>query len=158
MRNILVASVMTLGLATSGAALAAAGPVKIAFTIHSSPSNTFWQAVKKGFDDACGKVQAQCQMKTIRKLAPTVFWPQPGVDSAIVRIDPNPGAMAHIKNRGAFQVFLRDVFSQRRKRLRGVVANLCKNAYPAANRIAAPRRWRVQYKRSGARRCAVGSP
>lgn len=62
MRNIFVASVMTLGLATSGAALAAAGPVKIAFTIHSSPSNTFWQAVKKGFDDACGKVQAQCQM------------------------------------------------------------------------------------------------
>ncbi len=36
--------------------------MKIAFTIHSSPSNTFWQAVKKGFDDACGKIGAQCQM------------------------------------------------------------------------------------------------
>ena len=35
--------------------------MKIAFTI-SSPSNTFWQAVKKGFDDACAKVQADCQM------------------------------------------------------------------------------------------------
>ena len=32
------------------------------FTIHSSASNTFWQAVKKGFDDACGKIQANCQM------------------------------------------------------------------------------------------------
>ena len=37
-------------------------PLNIAFTIHSSPSNTFWQAVKKGFDDACDKVQANCQM------------------------------------------------------------------------------------------------
>ena len=27
-----------------------------------SASNTFWQAVKKGFDDACGKIQANCQM------------------------------------------------------------------------------------------------
>ena len=41
---------------------AEAASVKIAFTIHSSPSNTFWQAVKKGFDDACSKVQADCQM------------------------------------------------------------------------------------------------
>ena len=43
-----------------GANEAQAASVKIAFTIHSSPSNTFWQAVKKGFDDACGKVQADC--------------------------------------------------------------------------------------------------
>ncbi len=41
---------------------AAAAKLKIVFTIHSSPSNTFWQAVKKGFDDACAKVQANCQM------------------------------------------------------------------------------------------------
>jgi len=39
-----------------------AADLKIAFTIHSSASNTFWQGVKKGFDDACGKVQASCQM------------------------------------------------------------------------------------------------
>jgi simple sugar transport system substrate-binding protein len=37
-------------------------PLRIAFTVHSSPSNTFWQSVKKGFDDACAKIQAQCQM------------------------------------------------------------------------------------------------
>ena len=47
--------------------LATAGPVhadglKIVFTHHSSASNTFWQAVKKGFDDACGKIGANCQM------------------------------------------------------------------------------------------------
>ena len=36
--------------------------LSIVFTHHSSASNTFWQAVKKGFEDACGKVQADCQM------------------------------------------------------------------------------------------------
>ena len=51
-----------------GAALAAvpsiagAEGLNIAFTHHSSASNTFWQAVKKGFDDACGKIQANCNM------------------------------------------------------------------------------------------------
>lgn len=36
--------------------------MNIVFTHHSSASNTFWQAVKKGFDDACEKIQANCQM------------------------------------------------------------------------------------------------
>jgi simple sugar transport system substrate-binding protein len=54
------ASVFAIGLMIAGSAEAAA--LKVAFTIHSSPSNTFWQAVKKGFDDACGRVQADCQM------------------------------------------------------------------------------------------------
>lgn len=45
-----------------GCGAAEAAPLTIAFTIHSSASNTFWQSVKKGFEDACGKVQANCQM------------------------------------------------------------------------------------------------
>ena len=55
------ASAAVLGFLLGGAAVAAE-PLNIAFTIHSSPSNTFWQAVKKGFDDACQKIQANCQM------------------------------------------------------------------------------------------------
>jgi len=46
----------------AGSSAAMADGLNIAFTVHSSPSNTFWQAVKKGFDDACEKVQASCQM------------------------------------------------------------------------------------------------
>src|SRR5271168_4979981 len=44
------------------AAAAAADPLNIVFTHHSSAANPFWQAVKKGFDDACAKIQANCQM------------------------------------------------------------------------------------------------
>src|SRR3954468_3756596 len=58
----LMLAVSVSALAVLGAAEANAASVKIAFTIHSSPSNTFWQAVKKGFDDACGKIQAKCNM------------------------------------------------------------------------------------------------
>jgi simple sugar transport system substrate-binding protein len=45
----------------SGAALAQ-DPLDIVFTVHSGASNTFWQAVQKGYEDACGKVGATCQM------------------------------------------------------------------------------------------------
>jgi simple sugar transport system substrate-binding protein len=55
-------STSALALALACGPTAAQEPLTIAFTIHSSPSNTFWQAVKKGFDDACGKIQANCQM------------------------------------------------------------------------------------------------
>lgn len=52
----LLASVSTPVLSTSASAL------DIVFTHHSSASNTFWQAVKKGFDDGCERVDADCQM------------------------------------------------------------------------------------------------
>ncbi len=42
--------------------VAQAEPLNIVFAHHSSASNTFWQAVKKGFDDACEKIGANCQM------------------------------------------------------------------------------------------------
>src|SRR5258708_5313680 len=54
------ASAAVLGLLLGGPASAA--QLNIAFTVHSATSNTFWQAVKKGFDDACAKIQANCQM------------------------------------------------------------------------------------------------
>src|SRR5262249_33956642 len=56
----LCAGVAALGLLFAGTAQA--DPLNIVFTVHSAASNTFWQAVKKGYDDACGKIQANCQM------------------------------------------------------------------------------------------------
>ena len=71
-------------------------------------------------------LQSQCHLKMLRKLPPSVFWPRPTIDSAIVRIDPNVEKSSKIVNRGEFQLFLRDIFTQRRKVLRGVVVNLFK--------------------------------
>ena len=57
MRKLLAATALTLCLGTT--ATLAAEPLNLVFISHSSPSNTFWQAVKKGFDDGCAKVQAK---------------------------------------------------------------------------------------------------
>ncbi len=43
-------------------AIAQDAPMNIVFTHHSSASNPFWQAVKRGFDDGCEKIGANCQM------------------------------------------------------------------------------------------------
>jgi len=69
-------------------------------------------------------LQSQCRLQILRKLPPTVFWPKPKVDSAIVLIDRDVIRQKSITNRAAFHEFLRDVFTQRRKHLLGVVARL----------------------------------
>lgn len=71
-------------------------------------------------------VQAQSKLKIVHKLGPSVFWPRPDVDSAIVRLDPDPVARARIHDRQVFQVFLRDLFTQRRKILRGMLGQMFK--------------------------------
>ena len=53
-------------------------------------SNTFWQAVKKGFDDACAKIQANCQMiftqteGSIEQQAPTCRRRSPRKPDALI--------------------------------------------------------------------------
>ena len=61
MRKLLLASALAIS-ATMAPQVAGAQELSIVFTHHSSASNTFWQAVKQGFDDACEKIGADCQM------------------------------------------------------------------------------------------------
>lgn len=61
MRKLVTAAAIGAAL-IGGTAIAQAQPMNIVFTHHSSASNPFWQAVKRGFDDACEKIQANCQM------------------------------------------------------------------------------------------------
>jgi simple sugar transport system substrate-binding protein len=58
----LVLGIGLLGIAASVTMPAAADPLKIVMTVHGATSNEFWQPIKKGFDDACSKIQADCQM------------------------------------------------------------------------------------------------
>lgn len=61
-RMILGLSSLVLVAMTPVAVRAEPPALNIVFTHHSSASNPFWQAVKKGFDDACTRIQARCQM------------------------------------------------------------------------------------------------
>src|SRR3954453_8583281 len=62
MRKVTAALALGVALLAAPSASHAQAPLNIVFTHHSSASNPFWQAVKKGFDDACAKIQANCQM------------------------------------------------------------------------------------------------
>lgn len=45
----------------------AAESLNIVFTCHAATTNSFWQAVKLGFDDACAKVGAKGQFSFVQK-------------------------------------------------------------------------------------------
>ena len=69
-------------------------------------------------------IQSQATVRVLRRLGPKVFWPRPRVDSAIVSIWRDSEAGSRIVDRRFFQDFLRRLFSQRRKHLRGVLAGM----------------------------------
>jgi len=63
-------------------------------------------------------VQAQCDVELIRIMPPTAFWPQPKVDSAIVRLTLRPELRGDIPDIDFFHTFIRAMFFHRRKFLR----------------------------------------
>jgi 16S rRNA (adenine1518-N6/adenine1519-N6)-dimethyltransferase len=90
---------------------------ELAERIRSKPSSEHYGALSVW-------LQSQCHVKVLRKLRPTVFWPRPGVDSAILQIRPLPGGREKIGDRNFFHDFVRRLFQQRRKTLRSVLAGM----------------------------------
>ena len=66
-------------------------------------------------------VQSLCRVDVLRVLPPSVFWPRPKVDSAIVEIEPVPAKRAAIGDVTFFHQFVRRIFWHRRKYLRSVM-------------------------------------
>jgi 16S rRNA (adenine1518-N6/adenine1519-N6)-dimethyltransferase len=77
-------------------------------------------------------IGSQCRSEIVRILPPSVFWPRPKVDSAIVRLDLEPDRRARITDLERFHAFVRDVFCHRRKVLRGVLIRLAGGKQQAA--------------------------
>jgi 16S rRNA (adenine1518-N6/adenine1519-N6)-dimethyltransferase len=77
-------------------------------------------------------LDATGDVKTIRTLKPTVFWPQPQVDSAMVSFVRNEGKCDRIANMGLFSKTVHLFMSHRRKTL----AACCKLADGELARIA----------------------
>lgn len=82
------------------------------------------EAGRAGYGALSVWIQSQATVRVLRRLGPKVFWPRPKVDSAIVSIWRDAPAAARITNRRFFQDFLRRLFSQRRKHIRGVLAGM----------------------------------
>jgi 16S rRNA (adenine1518-N6/adenine1519-N6)-dimethyltransferase len=69
-------------------------------------------------------IQALAGVSMVRTLPPTVFWPRPKVDSAVVAIRPDPVRRAQVGDVAWFHEFVRRVFLHRRKSLRHVLAGV----------------------------------
>lgn len=69
-------------------------------------------------------LQSQCRIELLKKLPASVFWPRPKVESAMIRITPDPERRAVIRDRKFLHTFLRDLFQQRRKVLRKVLGEM----------------------------------
>jgi 16S rRNA (adenine1518-N6/adenine1519-N6)-dimethyltransferase len=67
-------------------------------------------------------VQSLAEVKLVRRLAPSVFWPRPQVASAIVLIRPSAVKRAHVGEAVRFRYFLRDLYAHRRKNLRAALS------------------------------------
>lgn len=70
-------------------------------------------------------MQSQCDCEIVRVMAPSVFWPQPKVDSAIIKLVVDNERRNAIPDRRYFHQFVRTLFLHRRKFLRAnVVASM----------------------------------
>ncbi|MBI3822485.1 MAG: ribosomal RNA small subunit methyltransferase A [Planctomycetes bacterium] len=66
-------------------------------------------------------VQSLADAEVLRKMPPSVFWPKPQVESGIVKIVPSAEKRAKIPDVQRLRNFLRDLYSHRRKNLRGAI-------------------------------------
>ena len=76
----------------------------------------------KAYGSLAVLVQNLAEVKIIRRLSPSVFWPMPKVDSAIVLIRPDPEKRKQVAHVANFRAFLRDLYTHRRKNLRSALA------------------------------------
>ncbi len=67
-------------------------------------------------------VQSVANVEIVRRLGPSVFWPRPQVDSAIVLLTPDDAKRSTVGDVKRFRNFLRDLYVHRRKNLRGALA------------------------------------
>lgn len=84
-------------------------------------------------------IQSQCRVELLRTLPPSVFWPRPKVNSAIIHVEVDAALREHVGDLPYFHDFVRSLFFHRRKFLRGVLHSAVKDRLdkPAIDTIMA---------------------
>jgi 16S rRNA (adenine1518-N6/adenine1519-N6)-dimethyltransferase len=72
-------------------------------------------------------IQAQCRCEIVRIMPPSVFWPKPKVESAILDIQPQKVLRDRIVDRPYFHDLVRKIFLHRRKFLRSALVSAVKD-------------------------------
>jgi 16S rRNA (adenine1518-N6/adenine1519-N6)-dimethyltransferase len=84
------------------------------------------------------RMQRHFRVEYLRKISGNVFFPQPDVDSAVVRITPRNQHESQSCPEDIFQEIVRTGFSQRRKQLRKLLGTDARNWEEAAHKIGVP--------------------
>ena len=87
---------------------------------------------EKAYGSLAVLVQSLAHVSLVRKVPPSVFYPRPQVDSAIVMIRPDATKRAHVGDVIALRNFLRDLYVHRRKNLRSALASMPSGRLPKA--------------------------
>ncbi len=74
-------------------------------------------------------IQAVADASLVRTLPPSVFWPRPKVDSAVIALVPDPAKMAAVGDLPWFHSVVRRLFLHRRKNLRRVLYSLWRDRW-----------------------------
>jgi 16S rRNA (adenine1518-N6/adenine1519-N6)-dimethyltransferase len=102
-------------------------PVSLTATIQRELAARIMAAPRtKDYSALSVWIQCQSDVQLIRELPPTVFWPQPKVDSAIIQIRVDLEKRARISDLPFFHRFVRGLFLHRRKFLRSQLASTLK--------------------------------
>ena len=78
-------------------------------------------------------VQSVADVELVRELPPSVFWPPPKVNSAIIKITPKPEKRSRVADLAFFHTFVRSLFFHRRKFLRSVLNSAFKRELEKAD-------------------------
>jgi 16S rRNA (adenine1518-N6/adenine1519-N6)-dimethyltransferase len=106
-------------------------PVKVVVTVQLELAERMRAAPKtEAYGALSVLVQALADVEVVRVLPPSVFWPRPNVDSAVVAITPDPSKRSLISDLPWFHSVVRRVFLHRRKNLRGVLHGLWRESLP----------------------------
>ncbi|MCL2709648.1 MAG: 16S rRNA (adenine(1518)-N(6)/adenine(1519)-N(6))-dimethyltransferase RsmA [Planctomycetaceae bacterium] len=96
---------------------------ELADRITAKPRSKDWGALSLW-------IQSQCQAEIVRIMPPTVFWPRPKVDSAIIRLTLDEKRRNKIPDLKFFNEFCRAMFFHRRKFLRAELCSAFKTTIP----------------------------
>ena len=96
---------------------------ELADRIVAKPQSKDWGALSLW-------IQAQCRAEIVRIMPPTVFWPRPKVDSAIIRLTLDEKKRSKIPDLKFYNEFCRAIFFHRRKFLRAELCSAFKHTIP----------------------------
>lgn len=105
-------------------------PERLVVTIQKEMADRLIAAPQtSAYGSLSATVQAVADVELVRVLPPSVFWPRPKVDSAIVRIDSNLAKRARIADLLWYHEVVRKLFLLRRKHLRVSLHTLWSNRW-----------------------------